>query len=149
LAILKQNETPKKLSKRQKIDKLVALIFSGKTNMTENAEAVSISRTTAYRYWNKWLDSEEAQQVDIEWWAMFKKLKQKSRVKAFEGLTRLKYRKTPEKHELKEKIEVSEKVDISILAQYDLALRRAAERDIVALRAKQQMDTENSQASAT
>ena len=94
-----QNETPKKLSKREQTNRLVTLIFDGKTNMTENAKTLGIGRATAYRYWNSWIQSEEAQQLDMEWWATFKQLKEQSPIKAFEGLTRLKFRRTPQKIE--------------------------------------------------
>ena len=104
---LRRTETPKRLSKRKLTDQLVALIFNGKTNMTENAETLGIGRATAYRYWNSWVESDEAQQLDLEWWSMFITLKHKSPVKAFEGLTRLKVRKTPAKLESKETIDVT------------------------------------------
>lgn len=139
-ANLAQNGTPKKLSKRQKIDKLVSLIFSGKTNMTKNADIIGIGRRTAYRYWNQWVESEEAQQVDIEWWAQFNQLKKKSPIRAFEGLTRIKIRKTPHKMEMREEIKIEEK-RVAILAEYTGAINSATERDIQALRTRKQMDT--------
>jgi hypothetical protein len=99
---MRQIETPKRLSRQQLTDKLVALIFTGKTDMTANAKTLGIGRATVYRYWNKWTESEEAQQVSIEWWAMFRTLKRKSPIKAFEGLTRLKFKAMPEKIEAKQ-----------------------------------------------
>ena len=110
---LRQIETPKRLSKQQKTNRLVALIFSGKTNMTENAKTLGIGRATGYRYWNQWVESEEAQQIDVEWWATFKQLKKKSPIKAFEGLTRLKIRKTPKKKEAKTETTIESKQEVT------------------------------------
>jgi hypothetical protein len=55
----------------------------------------------------------------------------------------------PQKLITLQRTEVSEKVDISILSQYDLALRRAAETDIMALRDKQPVDSKNTQTATT
>ena len=129
---LRRTETPKRLSKRKLTDQLVTLIFSGKTNMTENAETLGIGRATAYRYWNQWVESEEAQQLDLEWWSMFINLKHKSPIKAFEGLTRLKIRKTPQKIQQDVKGEIkTEHTETSILIQrYEEVIKRASNRNI-------------------
>lgn len=125
---MRQNETPKRLSKRQQTDRLVTLIFSGKTNMTQNAKTLKIGRATAYRYWSAWIESEEAQQLDVEWWASFKTMQKKSPVKAFEGLTRLKTRKMPQKVEAK--AEVTERfegiIHLDVTEDEDNILNKAA-----------------------
>ena len=132
--------TPKRPSRKVLTDRLVGLIFYGHTNMTQNAQTLGIGRTTAYRYWNQWVASEEAQQIDVEWWAAFHQLKQKSPVKAFEGITRLKMRKMPQKIEAKEEITVDEK-HVTIIADYSGALEAAVKADVAALCARKQVDT--------
>ena len=99
--------------------------------MTENAETLGIGRATAYRYWNQWLESAEAQQIDAEWWAEFNRLKKKSPIKAFEGLTRLKVRKMAHKLEVKKEVKTEHRTDIHILLeQYEGIIERAAERNL-------------------
>ena len=93
-----QNVTPKHISRRQKQDMLIQLIFDGNTNITEIAKQLNITRMTAYRWFQKWKQTEEAQQIDMEWWALAKQLQNKTEgnpLKVFEGLTRLKYRMIP------------------------------------------------------
>jgi len=142
---MKQNETPKRLSKKKLTDKLVGLIFNGQTNMTENAETLGIGRTTAYRYWNQWVTSEESQQIDVEWWANYQHLKRKAPIKAFEGLTRLKTRKMP--HKIEAKGEIKEQVDVRVehidwaLTEYAKIIGEAAELNLRAHNTQKQMDT--------
>jgi len=141
--LLEQIGTPKRLSKQRLTDKLVSLIFNGKTKMTENAKTLGIGRTTAYRYWNQWVDSEESQQIDVEWWASFKTLKKKSPVKAFEGLTRLKLRKMPQKVESKTEILEERKISVDInatLREYQAIIRKSVDNTIPSNRVRKPLD---------
>lgn len=96
--------TPCKLRRQERIDKMLKMIFDGETDFTKIAEAIGVSRKQAYKYWDIWLQSEEAKQVTVEWWAEYKRLKHQCSPKAFEGITRIKYRMTTEKHELKAEV---------------------------------------------
>jgi len=93
--------TPCKISRQARIDKMVKLIFNGETDFTQISKQIGVSRKQAYTYWSIWLESDEAKQVTAEWWAEYKRLKAEGSPKAFEGITRIKYRMTTEKHELK------------------------------------------------
>lgn len=95
-----QKVTPNKLRKQQRIDTMLSLIYNGHTDFTEIAETIGVSRKQAYKYWNSWLQSEEAAQVNAEWWAEYKRQKAAGSPKAFDGITRIKYRMTTEKHEV-------------------------------------------------
>lgn len=95
-----QNVTPKEQTTQELTDKLVRLVFQGKKNFSEIAHDLGISRPTAYRYWNDWKRTEEASQVDWEWWSLYKRLKRVNPAKALECLTRIKYRLTTEKLEV-------------------------------------------------
>lgn len=95
-----QKVTPNKIRRQQRIDKMLTLIYNGQTDFTQIAEEIGVSRKQAYKYWNSWLHSEEAAQVNAEWWAEYKRQKAEGSPKAFDGITRIKYRMTTEKHEV-------------------------------------------------
>jgi len=120
-----QNGTPKKISRQEKIDALVTIIFKGETNFTKACQKAGLPRRTGYRYWNKWKQSEEVQQVDLEWWALANKLKDEYPEKAFEGLTRLKTKMIPTQLNIEEtqKLTVNVRVRKS-LEQYAVLFRR-------------------------
>jgi transposase-like protein len=111
-----QNRTPCKKRKQERIDHMLRLIFHGKTDFTEIAQEIGVSRSQAYKYWGEWSKTEEASQVNVEWWAEYKRLKEAKSPKAFDGLTRIKYRLTTEK--LNVKSEHTE-THIDITAQVD------------------------------
>ena len=92
--------TPKEQSKQEITDQLIRLVFQGKKNFSEIAQELGIGRTTAYTYWNDWKHTEEAAQVDWEWWSLYRRLKRVNPAKALECLTRIKYRLTTEKLEV-------------------------------------------------
>lgn len=95
-----QKVTPCKLRRQQRIDKMLKLIYDGQTDFSKIAEEIGVSRKQAYKYWHQWVDSEEAAQVNAEWWAEYKRQKKAGSPKAFEGITRIKYRMTTEKREI-------------------------------------------------
>ena len=99
-----QNLTPNQQEQQALTDKLVKLVFQGRKTFTDIAKELGVSRITAYTYWNNWKLTEEAQQVDWEWWNLYRKLKRQNPAKALECLTRIKYRMTTEKHEVKAEI---------------------------------------------
>lgn len=102
-----QTDTPRRRTRQEKIDLLIKLIFQGHKSFTQIAREVGVSRRTAYRYWHRWKQTEEAQHVDWEWWALFNKVRDSKPEKALECLTRIKHRMTTEKVE--ENITVKEK----------------------------------------
>ena len=99
-----QKMTPCKIKKQQRIDKMLQLIYDGETDFTKISEAIGVSRNQAYKYWNHWLQTEEAAKINAEWWSEYLHQKQEGTPKAFEGLTRIKYRMTKEKIEIKQEI---------------------------------------------
>ena len=99
-----QNTTPREQSIQERTDEMVRLIFQGKKNFTEIAKDLRVARSTLYDDWNRWKQTEEAKQVDWEWWSLYKRLKRVNPSKALECLTRIKYRLTTEKIEVKEEI---------------------------------------------
>jgi transposase-like protein len=99
-----QNTTPREQSIQERTDEMVRLIFQGKKNFTEIAQELGVARSTLYDDWNRWKQTEEAKQVDWEWWSLYKRLKRVNPSKALECLTRIKYRLTTEKIEVKEEI---------------------------------------------
>ena len=101
---VEQTLTLREQTQQELTDKLIRLVFQGKKNFSEISNDLGISRTTAYKYWNDWKRTEEAQQVDWEWWSLYRRLKRVNPSKALECLTRIKYRLTTEKVELKEEI---------------------------------------------
>jgi hypothetical protein len=98
---LVQNDTPKRLTNQQLTDQLIEILFTGHSTFSQAATQLGIKRNRAYRLWNRWKDTEEAKQIDLHWWALYLRLKDENPEKALECLTRLKYRMTTEKHELK------------------------------------------------
>ncbi len=96
-----QNNTPKQQEIQDRTDALLKLLFQGRKNFTKIAEIIGVSRNQAYEYWRRWKQSEEADQVDWEWWTLYRRLKRVNPTKALECLTRIKYRMTTEKTELK------------------------------------------------
>ena len=143
-----QNVTPKRKTTQQLTDQLLTLLFKGHITFTEAANQIGITRQRAYRLWNRWKQTEEAQQIDNEWWNLYLTVKDQNPEKALECLTRLKYRLTTEKVEVKENVKVEEK-HVTIIADYTNAISAAVNRDIQSLRAKQQMDTPESQTPPT
>ena len=139
--------TPKSIARQHKQDELIKILFMGHITFTEAARQLSIPRRTAYRYFQKWKE-QEGLEIDREWWQLYSKLYNKNEEKAFEGLTRLKYRMTPDKIEVKETIKIEEK-HVSIIADYTTAINRALDQSLQSLRAKQQLDTTESQATTT
>jgi hypothetical protein len=99
-----QNITPTQQEIQDRTDKMLKLVFQGQKNFTQIAIELGVSRNQAYEYWRRWKDTEEASQVDWEWWNLYRKLKRKNPAKALECLTRIKYRMTTEKMELKAEI---------------------------------------------
>jgi transposase len=82
-------------------------------NFSDIAKELGISRKTAYRYWQKWKQTEEAQMVDWEWWELYKKVKVVNPEKALECLTRIKHKMIVERAEVKQEIrEISLKWDM-------------------------------------
>jgi len=142
-----QNVTPKRIARLQKQNQFLTLLFQGHITFTEAAREIGISRRQAYRWFQKW-KLNEGLEIDREWWQLFNQLLDESPEKAFEGLTRLKYRMTPDKLEVKQEVKVEE-THVTIIADYTEAIRDAANRDIQSLRAKQQVDTPEPQATPT
>jgi len=98
-----QNVTPKRIARLEKQNKFLTLLFQGHITFTEAAREIGISRRQAYRWFQKW-KLNEGLEIDREWWQLFNQLLDESPEKAFEGLTRLKYRMTPDRIQLEEKI---------------------------------------------
>ena len=97
--MLVQSDTPKGRSRQQKTDDLLQILFTERITFSRAAEKAGLSRQTAYRYFDRWKQSEEAKLVDVEWWQLFLALKDDNPEKALECLTRLKYRMTTEHSE--------------------------------------------------
>ena len=87
-----QNATPREQEIQERTDEMIRLIFQGRKSFTEIAKDLGVARSTLYADWNRWKQTEEAQQVDWEWWNLYKKLKRVNPSKALECLTRIKYR---------------------------------------------------------
>jgi transposase-like protein len=100
----KQIETPRRQSRQEITDNLIRLIFQGRHNFSEIAKELGISRATAWRYWTRWKQTEEAQAVDWEWWNLYNQVRVVNPEKALECLTRIKYRMTTEKLEVQKTI---------------------------------------------
>lgn len=96
-----QNGTPKSLTKQELTDNLIELLFKGHKTFSEACKELGLTRNRGYRLWNAWKESEEARQIDCEWWDLYLTVKQENPDKALECLTRLKYRMITEKKELK------------------------------------------------
>ena len=142
-----QNVTPKRIARLEKQNHFLTLLFQGHITFTQAAQQIGISRRQAYRWFQQW-KLNEGNEIDREWWQLYNRLLDESPEKAFEGLTRLKYRMTTEKTE--QKINITEKkIDVSIIANYSRAIENATKRDLEALRAEQQMDTAESQNTST
>lgn len=106
-----QNDTPRHKKNQQLTDELIQTLFTGNYSFSQAAEKVGLKRNRAYRLWNRWKQTEEAQNIDMEWWALYLQLKDKNPEKALECLTRLKYRMTTEKSEVNiKKVSVSKQV---------------------------------------
>ena len=95
-----QTITPKRKTQIELTDQLIDLLFHGHKTFSQASKELGLTRPRAYRLWNKWKQSTEAQLVDTEWWDLYLKVKQENPEKALECLTRLKYRMITEKHEL-------------------------------------------------
>ena len=96
-----QNVTPCRITKQERIDQLIDHLFNGHLSFAKAAAKVGVTRRQAYRYFNEWKQSHEAQQIDSEWWSLYLRLRDENPEKALECLTRLKYRMITEKHEIK------------------------------------------------
>ena len=108
-----QTDTPRRHSRQEITDELLKLVFQGRMNFSDIAKELGISRKTAYRYWQKWKQTEEAQMVDWEWWELYKKVKVVNPEKALECLTRIKHKMIVERAEVKQEIrEISLKWDM-------------------------------------
>lgn len=99
-----QTDTPRRQTRQQITDNLIRLIFQGRHNFSEIAKELGVSRKTAYRYWEKWKQTEEAQAVDWEWWNLYNQVRVVNPEKALECLTRIKYRMTTEKLEVQKTV---------------------------------------------
>lgn len=104
LGIPTQTYTPRHHSRQELTDSIVKLVFQGKMNFSDIAKEVGVSRKTAYNYWNKWKNSEEAQAIDMEWWALYLRVREVNPEKALECLTRLKHKMIIDKQEIKQDI---------------------------------------------
>ncbi len=104
LGIKTQTATPRRQSRQETTDNLIKLVFQGRMNFSDIAKELGISRKTAYRYWNRWKQSEEAQTVDWEWWNLYFKVREVNPEKALECLTRIKHKMIVEKQEIKQDI---------------------------------------------
>jgi len=93
-------DTPRHHSRQEITDNIIKLVFQGKMNFTEIAKDIGISRKTAYRYWNRWKQTEEAQAVDMEWWSLYLKVREANPEKALECLTRIKHKMITDRHEV-------------------------------------------------
>lgn len=105
--------TPRQQTQQELTDQLIKLVFQGRLNFSEIAKEIGIGRRRAYRLWNKWKQTEEAQMVDWEWWELYKKVKVVNPEKALECLTRIKHKMIVERAEVKQEIrEISLKWDM-------------------------------------
>jgi hypothetical protein len=147
---LAQNGTPKRISRQQKTDNLIKLIFAGHTDFTENAKTLGISRRTVYRYWDRWKQSEEAQQIDSEWWALYNTVKQDNPTKALECMTRIKHRMTTEKLEVNEQVTSKHVEELNVtMRSYEAAVLRIADRYAPKDSPEQQVDSSQPQTTPT
>ena len=93
-----QTMTPKRTERIHRQNQFLTLLFKGHITFTEAARQVGISRNQAYHWFAKW-KQQEGYEIDREWWQLYNRLLDESPEKAFEGLTRLKYRMTPQRIE--------------------------------------------------
>ena len=98
-----QNCTPKRLARQLKQDEFIKTLFTGQTTFQDACIQHGISRRTGYTWFSQWKER-EGLQVDMAWWQLCNLLKRTNPEKAFEGLTRLKYRMTPDKIQLEGKL---------------------------------------------
>lgn len=143
-----QTCTPKRIARQKRQDEFIqALLTQKATSFEQICTQFNISRRTGYYWFERW-KQREGFYVDVTWWQLVEEVRKRSPEKALEALTRLKYRMTTEKRE--EKISITEKkIDVTILARYQSAIEQASDRNLQSVRAKQQVDTPDSQTAAT
>ena len=102
--IQKVTTTPAKLKRQQRYEQVIDYLLNSELTPTKIAEKVGITRKTVYKYWGQWQQTDEAMQVKRKWHKLCRYLEVENPEESFRGLTKIVYRMTTDKHEIKEDI---------------------------------------------
>jgi hypothetical protein len=111
-------------------------------NYTTIGKKCGVTERTIDRDVHAWLESGQFETwIKQEWLRLHNIVLRKHPVEAYKQITRLLGQTLTRRMEVKEEIKVEEK-HVSIVADYTKAIEAAVNRDVEALRARKQVDTE-------
>jgi hypothetical protein len=100
----KVTTTLAQLKRQQRYEQVIDALLNTDLTPTKIAAKMGLSRKTIYKYWNQWQETEEAMTVKRKWHKLCRYLEVENPEESYRGLTKIVYRMTTEKQEIKQDI---------------------------------------------